>query len=657
MIIETNFIMKHILLLSFSIVLFSCKAQLPPGEYTSTNKKAISSFESAVKLYQAGKDDESEKELLKAIEKDPNFIEPHLLYAEILQVRKQTEKAIDEYIKAISINPKFNLGNFYNLANLEVSIGRYEDAKKDYESFFKKQHINPDIREIAERNLLNCNFAINAIKNPVPFDLKNMGPAINSQLDEYFPAVTADEQTILYTRNNRTEAKHLQEDFLISKKADNVWQPSSLIGNGINTEGNEGAPCLSADGQLLFFVACQENAAGGYAGGRKGYGSCDVFYSEKVGEKWATPYNIGSSINTNQYETQPSFSADGKSLYFVSGRPGGIGETDIYVSTLNVNGVWSAPRNLGPNINTPGKEESVFIHPDGKTLYFGSNGHVGMGNLDLYVSRMNEKGQWQAPMNLGYPINTYGDENSILVAASGNVAYLASNRAGGQGGLDLYQFDLYEGARPGKVTYAKGKVYDIKTKKPLGAHFELIDLETGLVMMESNANSGNGEFLLCLPIDKNYMLNASIDGYLFFSENYALKQLADQMKPIVLDVPMQPIELENVMELKNVFFETAKFDLKPESKAELDKVVAFLNKNKTISGELSGHTDNVGDKKMNQVLSQNRAKAVYDYLVKNGIEAKRLTYKGYGDTKPKVLNDTDEHRQMNRRTEFKVLGK
>jgi len=650
--------MKKIIFLFFaSIAIVSCKAQLPPGEYTSTNKKAISAFESAIKYYQAGKDEEAEKEVLKAIEKDANFIEPHLLYAEILQVKRQTEKAIDEYVKAISINPTFNLSNFYNLANLEVSIGRYEDAKKDYERFLKKQHINPDARESAERSLANCNFAINAMKNPVPFDPKNMGLAINTNLDEYFPAVTADEQTLLYTRNNRNEAKPLQEDFLISKKADNVWQTSTLIGNGINTEGNEGAPCLSVDGQLLFFVACQEKADGTYAGGRRGLGSCDTFYSEKVGEKWATPFNIGSSINTNQYETQPSFSADGKTLYFVSRRPGGIGETDIYVSTLNVNGVWSAARNLGPMINTPGKEESVFIHPDGKTLYFGSNGHVGMGNLDLYVSRMDEKGQWQTPVNLGYPINTYGDENSILVAASGNVAYFASNRVGGQGGLDLYQFDLYEGARPGKVTYAKGKVYDIKTKKPLGAHFELIDLETGLVMMESNANSGNGEFLMCLPIDKNYMLNASIDGYLFFSENYALKELADQMKPIVLDVPMQPIELENIMELKNVFFETAKFDLKPQSKAELDKVVAFLNKNKTISGELSGHTDNVGDKKMNQVLSQNRAKAVYDYLIAHGIDAKRLTYKGYGDTKPKVANDTDEHRQMNRRTEFKVLGK
>ncbi|HEY0029659.1 MAG TPA: OmpA family protein [Bacteroidia bacterium] len=650
--------MKKILLLSFTIVtLFSCKAQLPPGEYTSTNKKAISAFQNALKLYQYGKVDEAEKELIKAIEKDANFIEPHLLYAELLQIKRQPEKAIDEYVKAITINPGFNLSNFYNLALLEISIGRYEDAKKDFERFLKKTHINPDTKELAERNLENCNFAIKAIKNPVPFDPKNMGAAINSAYDEYFPAITADDQTLLYTRNNRTEAKHMQEDFLIAKKADKVWQPSALIGSGINTEGNEGAPSLSADGQILFFVACAEDQNGTYAGGRRGYGSCDIFYSEKSGEKWTKPYNLGSTVNTNKYETQPSFSADGKTLYFVSHRPGGIGDTDIYVSRLNPDGSWGAPRNLGPRINTPGKEESVFIHPDGKTLYFGSNGHIGMGGLDLYVSRMDEKGDWGYPVNLGYPINTYGDENSILVAASGEVAYFASSRAGGMGGLDLFQFDLYEAARPGKVTYAKGKVYDAKTKLPLGAHFELIDLASGSVMIESNANNGNGEFLLCLPVDKNYALHVSHPGYAFYSENFALKELAGLAKPYLLDVPLQPIELESIMELKNVFFETAKYDLKPESKAELDKLVAFLNLNKTMKGELSGHTDNVGDKKMNQLLSQNRAKAVYDYLIAHGIDAKRLSYKGYGDTKPKVENDSDEHRQMNRRTEFKVLGK
>ena len=433
---------------------------------------------------------------------------------------------------------------------------------------------------------------------------------------------------------------------------------STLIGNGINTEGNEGAPSLSADGQILFFVACQENAAGAYAGGRKGYGSCDIFYSEKVGENWSKPYNVGGIINTNQYETQPSFSADGRSLYFISARPGGYGETDIYVSTLRADGSWGPPKNLGPKINTPGKEETVFIHPDGKTLYFGSNGHIGMGELDLYVSRMNEKGEWGEPVNLGYPINSYGDENSIIVGASGEIAYLASNRAGGKGGLDLYQFNLYEAARPGKVTYAKGKVYDAVTKAPLGAHFELIDLETGKPVVESDANSGNGEFLVSLPVDKNYALNVSQSGYLFYSENFSLKELTDKSKPYMMDVPMEPIDTGHVIVLNNVFFETGKFDLKPESKAELDKLAAFLMVNKTMRGEISGHTDNVGDKKMNMTLSQNRAKAVYDYLTVQGkIDSKRLTYKGYGDTKPKVKNDSDENRALNRRTEFKVTGK
>lgn len=651
--------MKCILFLLITLSsLFSCKAQLPPGEYTSTNKKAIASFQAALKYYEARQDSKAMEELNKAIEKDPNFIEPHLLYAQIYTEARQIQKAIDECVKALTINPKFDKKVYYNLAILEFSLGKYEDAKKDFEVYLKNQHINPESREIAEHQLKNCNFALAAIKQPVPFEPKNMGEAINSTFDEYFPAVTADEGTFLFTRNNRTEVQDRQEDFLISYKKDAAWQKAALIGGGINSTGNEGAPSLSADGQVLFFAACQESAEGSYGGDRKGFGSCDIFYTEKVGNSWSKSYNAGPVINTNKYETQPSFSADGKTLYFISSRPGGLGGTDIYMSSLKEDGSWGAPRNLGPAINTTYKEESVFIHPDGKTLYFGSSGHVGMGGLDLYVSRLGENGEWGTPVNLGYPINTYGDENSILVAASGNIAYFASNRDGGLGGLDMYQFDLYEAARPGKITYVKGKVYDAKTKAPLGAHFELIDLATGKPVIVSDANSGNGEFLVTLPVDKNYALNVSQAGYLFYSENFSLKQLTDFSKPYQMDVPMQPIDTGSIMELKNVFFETAKFDLKPESKVELNKLVAFLNANKTMRGELSGHTDNVGDKKMNMTLSLNRAKAVLDYLVNiGGIDVKRLTFKGYGDTKPKVPNDSDANRALNRRTEFKVIAK
>ena len=645
--------------LFFFIPLFiicACKAQLPPGEYTSVNKKAIALFKSGLEHFQSSNDEKAKDDLAKAIEKDPQFIEPHLLLGQIYTASKEIPKAIEEYEKAITINPGFDMQNFYSIAQLEVSIGRYADAKKDYERFMKKAHINPNLAEIAERQLANCDFAIEAMKTPVPYELKNLGEAINSPLDEYFPAVTADDQLILFTRNNRTQELPLQEDFLMSKKVNGAWAPATLIGGGVNTPGNEGSPGLSADGQLLFFIACA-NVDGSYGAGRKGFGSCDIFYSEKMGDKWSPPTNMGRNINSGSWESQPSFSSDGKTLYFLSNCNGGYGGSDIWYSTLQPDGSWGRIMNMGPKINTPGKEESVFIHPDGKTLYFGSNGHVGMGGLDLYVVRKNDAGEWGEPVNLGYPINTYADESGVVINGAGTLAYLTSSRAGGFGGDDLYQFPLYEAARPGKITYMKGKVYDARTKQPLGAHFELIDLETSKSTISSDANNGNGEFLVVLPVEKNYALNVTHPGYLFYSENFSLKDLTDKSKPYMMDVPLEPIDTGSVVELKNVFFETAKFDLKPESKVELDKLVTFLTLNKTLRIELDGHTDNVGDKKSNQLLSQNRAKAVYDYLIAHGIDVKRLAFKGFGDTKPKVKNDTDENRAINRRTEFKVIGK
>jgi len=651
--------MKKFFIFSFfATVFFSCKAQLPPGTYTSTNKRAISAFESALKYYEGRQDAKAKEEIQKAVEKDPSFIEPRLLLAQILTEANEKQAAIDEYKKTLEINPSFNKKTHFNMAQLEVSMGKYEDAKKHFETYLKNPNINPDSKDLAEWHLQNCNFAIEAAKNAVPFEPKNMGPSVNTALDEYFPAVTADDQTFLFTRNNRTVEVHLQEDFLSTTKANGQWQKAQLIGNGINTPGNEGAPTLSVDGQLLFFTVCQD-ITGSFGEGRKGYGGCDIFYTQKIGSNWSKPYNLGQDINTKWRETQPSFGADGKTLYFISNRPGGMGDHDIYVSVLKDDNTWSAPKNLGTTINSRGDEQSVCIHPDGKTLYFSSSGRVGMGGYDIYMSRKNEKGEWGKPINLGYPINTYVDENSLLVGGSGKIAYFASNRAGGEGGLDLYEFELYEAAQPEPITYVKGKVYDAQTKKPLGSHFELIELESATTTIVSDANPGNGEFLVTLPIEKNYALNVSNPGYLFYSENFSLKNLADKTKPFLMDVPLQPIEIGSKVELKNVFFETAKFDLKPESKAELNKLVAFLNLsgNSTLKIELSGHTDNVGDKKMNQVLSQNRAKAVYDYLIANGVAAARLTYKGYGDTQPKVANDSDEHRQMNRRTEFVITGK
>ncbi|MBK9799966.1 MAG: OmpA family protein [Bacteroidetes bacterium] len=369
------------------------------------------------------------------------------------------------------------------------------------------------------------------------------------------------------------------------------------------------------------------------------------------------PKNVGPPINSKYWDSQPSLSSDGNTLYFVSNRPGGKGEKDIWASSLTKDGYWGTPVNLGDSINTAYSDMSPFIHPDNKTLYFASEGQPGMGRHDIFYARMKKDGNFGTPVNIGYPINTSGDEFSLIVNSKGNLAYFASaDRKEGFGNLDLYSFDLYEKARPTLVTYVKGKVFDSESKKLLDARLELIDLETSKVVADMYSNSITGEYLVCLPANKNYAFTASRNGYLFYSENFSLKENKNQGEPYLIDIAMKPIKAGEKVVLKNIFFETGKYNLKDESKSELNKLGDFLNLNPKVKIEVSGHTDNVGDDKMNQTLSLNRAKSVYDYLLNNGIAAERLTYKGYGETQPVESNDTDKGRAANRRTEFKVVS-
>jgi outer membrane protein OmpA-like peptidoglycan-associated protein len=296
----------------------------------------------------------------------------------------------------------------------------------------------------------------------------------------------------------------------------------------------------------------------------------------------------------------------------------------------------------------------VQIHPDGRTLYFSSDGHPGMGGLDIFVSRMQADGTWAKPENLGYPINTGADENSVLVGANGQVAYFASDRPGGQGDLDLYQFELPEAARAAMVNYIHGKVTDKTTGQPVEADVELYDLADGTLATAAYSDPKTGDFLVCLPVGRDYALNASADGYLFFSQNYSIaKGTVD--KPYMLDVPLSPITAGSVITLRNIFFETASFALLPASNTELDKLVQLMQHNAAVKVEVGGHTDNVGADAANQKLSEQRANAVRDYVIAKGIDAARITAKGYGETKPTATNDTEEGRAQNRRTEITVL--
>jgi outer membrane protein OmpA-like peptidoglycan-associated protein len=348
--------------------------------------------------------------------------------------------------------------------------------------------------------------------------------------------------------------------------------------------------------------------------------------------------------------------SDGRTLYFIRGTQAqdGIKSMDIYTTALQEDGTWSKPEKLGANVNTAYQEESVQIHPDGRTLYFSSNGHPGFGGLDIFVSRKEEDGSWGKALNLGYPINTGADENSLLVSADGEVAYFASDREGGLGDLDLYSFELYPEARPLAVSFIRGKVTDRTNGQPVEADVQLYDLATGKLATGAYSDPRTGEFLVCIPAGRSYALNASSEGYLFFSQNYDVAT-GTPKEPYTLNVPLSPLTAGSVIALRNIFFNTASYDLLPASNAELEKLVQLLRTNTTLRIELGGHTDNVGADAANLTLSDQRAQAVRDFVIAQGIDASRITAKGYGETKPVATNDTEEGRAQNRRTEVTVL--
>ncbi len=649
-------------LLFFVLKLSFGQTQLPPSAYTSTNKKAIKYFEESKALFNNRKDEEAEKKLQAALREDANFIEANSAYGDYLMVKNRPKEAIEFYKQAIEVAPKFMTDNSFYLGKAYIAVSDYENAKLSFQNFIKFERINPTFKEEALRLIKNSEFAISLIKNPKPFKPVNVGPGINTAYGEYFPAITADAKQFMFTRAlQRSDIKGANnEDFFISNKVKDVWQVATPI-NEINSYGNEGAPTLSADGTIMFFASCADEYGDYGSPERKGAGSCDIFYSQKINGKWSKARNAGAAINSANWETQPSFSSDGKTLYFIKGYRGrGVQakDIDIYMSVIGEDGKFQPAVKLNEHINSKGNEESVFIHPDNMTLYFASDGHPGLGGTDLFMSKRQPNGDWGPAVNLGYPINTSQDENSLLVDPEGKLAYFASSREGGYGDLDIYQFELPEDLRPEKITFIKGRIYNSKTKEPLEATFELFDLETQKQITQSFSQK-NGEFFVTLTANKNYMVNVSKEGFAFYSDNFSLKgKITDFSKPFILDIPLEPIDTNTIIELKNVFFDVNKWDLKPESKAELDKLIDFIVKNPTLKIEFGGHTDSDGDSKANLILSNNRAKAVVDYLIATGkISENRLTYKGYGDTRPKVKNDTAENKAKNRRTEFKVVGK
>lgn len=625
------------------IILFnqSAFAQYDPNK---VNKKAANLYEQAmVKLEKEGIQS-SISTLQQAIKQDANFMDAYLSIAGLYLELKEYKNALDYYQTAQKIDPvyfhEYRVPHSISLAGL----GRFEEALASIDSLQNFGPKTSSLQRQAQQKRKNYEFAVTQLQFQDFFthhELKALSDKVNSAFPEYYPSITIDGSELVFTRL----VNNYQEDFYVSKKLNGEWQEAIPLPGKINTPNNEGASNISQDGEWLIFTGCNF---------RNGYGSCDLYISFRENGEWTSPYNLGQDINTEFWESAPSLSPDKKHLYFTSNRPGGYGGSDIYVSTFDGK-KFGKPVNLGPTVNTSGDEGSPFIHADNQTLFFTSNGHIGYGGDDIFYVRK-EGGdikKWSNAKNLGYPINTIENEGSLFIEADGKTAYYASTRAEGRGSLDLYSFTLPEHIQPKKTYWVKGQVYDSVTKKGVSATVQLYELSTKQLVNEYTTD-GTGQYLMTLPAGKEYAFSVKQKGYLFYSDNYSLTDTITTVEHIK-NIPLQPIQVNATIHLKNIFFETNQFELLPTSFVELENLYQLLSENNNLKVEISGHTDNVGSQTSNQILSEKRAQSVVNYLLSKGISKERLIYKGYGETAPIASNETAEGRALNRRTSVKII--
>ena len=509
--------------------------------------------------------------------------------------------------------------------------------------------------------------------------IDNLGPVVNSTYREYSPLINADESVLFFTsRRDNTNGgqkdptdNNYFEDIYISEKVNGEWTTPENPPSPLNSKEHDATIGLSPDGQTLLIY--------------KGSDGGDIYECHLKGSEWSTPKKLSSAINTKYHESSASISFDGKTIYFVSNKPDGLGGSDIYYATLDKKGNWGEPKNIGAPINTTFDEEGVFIHPDGKTLYFSSRGHNTMGGFDIFKSTL-ENGKWSDPVNLGYPINSPDDDVFFSISASGAHGYYMSVKPGGYGDRDLYIITFLGAEKPlvnntednliaslaqpvsetviektvaikeNQVTILKGKILDELTLNPLGAVIEITDNEKNEIVATFESNSATGKYLVSLPSGKNYGIAVKSEGYLFHSENLNIPPTTIYQE-ITKDIKLNKLAIGSTIVLNNIFFDFNKAVLRPESIPELERLIKLMTDFPTLKIEISGHTDNIGTAAYNKPLSENRAKSVVDYLISKGIDKTRMTFVGFGFDKPIATNDTEDGRQQNRRTEFKIISK
>lgn len=639
-----------IIALIISGILSSCSS--PTHSQTSISKKAEKYYTEGSEHLNWDRFKEAETAFAEAVKIQPDYVAAleklGFTYSRLLQY----EKAYQTFSKLVPLKPKSIREVELALAKLCLATHRFDEGLEHLKQFASSGAPSPADQEFAKRLESNLLFAKGYLKKFPPNEKSAVQPlnaSINTAEREYFPTLTADGDRLFFTRHVRGPGNVINEDIFYSKWNGSDWSVPRGVAANVNSQYNEAAASVSPDGRRLYLTICEQPY---------NIGGCDIWVTYKLGDTWSDPENIGQPVNTQFKETQPCLSGDGRSLYFCSNRKGGQGGIDIWVCHQLENGKWSEPENLGAPVNTPYDESRPFMHPDNHTLYFSSAGHPGFGNADIFMAKKDSAGKWQTPVNVGLPINSYENDEGIFVSADGTTGYFASDRFNisekGEDNFDIYSFSLRREIAPNTVAFVKGIVTDESNNK-IAARIDFIELETKVTVNTTLSDSKNGEYLLCLEAGKDYAMSISKEGYLFFSENFSLKNL----KPgenFTLDAHLKKIKAGEKTVLKNIFFEFNSSELKKQSIAELEILAGFLRKNASVKIEIEGHTDNAGKPEYNQALSEQRAKSVYDFLVSSGIAQNRLSFKGFGELQPVADNATEDGRAKNRRTEFRIVS-
>lgn len=644
---------KLILFLLTIIITNFCSAQENNSCSEIKNKKAARLLADAKSDYKVKRDYKAARETaLKSLEIEPSG-EGFLFIAEIARSRNDYKNAKDAYLELITLCPEYEPDAYFQLGSYYYSLKNYSEASKYYSRFVEFPEIPPVKYDKASRELEQASFYDKMYSNPVPFDPVSV-PGIATLYDEYLPAISPDNEFLFYTYRYQKNEKgsltpRLVEEFTTSKKENGLWSPGEKMPPPFNTTFNEGGATVSVDNKELFFTICK-------AEGKDNYTNCDIYYSYRIKDGWSEIQNLGNQVNNaSAWDSQPTISPDGRTLYFASMREGGRGGIDLYKTSRGDDGKWLNATSLGPSINTPGNEKSPFIHPDNKTLYFSSDGLPGLGGFDIFIAKADDEGNFKKPVNIGYPINSEYDDLGFFVSTDGLTGYFASNKLLGKGGWDIYAFPLYEAARPDKVLFIKGEIISEDKSILPATKIELKNINTDQVF-NVPVDSITGEYVSVVNFESDYLLTVKKEGYAYSSQYFAAEDTALH-KPVKADLELKKIEVGETYKLNNILFPTNSYELNSSSKKVIDGFVEFLNDNPGVKVEIHGHTDNIGGDEFNLTLSENRAREVYEYIISKGIAAERLSYKGFGLNVPLSTNESETGRALNRRTEFVIVSK